>query len=150
MLTINGRYHFHKNQLVKARELEAAPAHYHRSTFGRVVADGTFWTPAVCLPELRSPPPMSWRHPAKSFSGIWTQPTSQCRQPTAADDPEAYRDEIEERLFRLRSPFRAAMKGDVVDLIDPRDTRMMACKFVKLAQPMLAKLAQRPKRAVRP
>jgi hypothetical protein len=37
-----------------------------------------------------------------------------------------------------------------VDLIDPRDTRMLACKFVKLAQPMLAKLAQLPKRAVRP
>jgi len=38
----------------------------------------------------------------------------------------------------------------VVDLIDPRDTRRLACKFVKLAQPMLAKLSQRPKRAVRP
>jgi hypothetical protein len=57
---------------------------------------------------------------------------------------------IENRLMKLRSPFRAAHKGDVVDLIDPRDTRMLACKFVKLAQPMLAKLAQLPKRAVRP
>ena len=28
MLTTNGRYHFHKNQLVKARELEAALDHH--------------------------------------------------------------------------------------------------------------------------
>ncbi|MDP6455568.1 MAG: carboxyl transferase domain-containing protein, partial [SAR202 cluster bacterium] len=67
-----------------------------------------------------------------------------------APDPEAHRAMIENRLLKLRSPFRAAHKGDVVDLIDPRDTRMLACKFVKLAQPMLAKLAQQPKRAVRP
>lgn len=54
------------------------------------------------------------------------------------------------RLLRLRSPFRAAHKDDVVDLIDPRETREIACRFVKLAQPALEKLAQRPKRAVRP
>ena len=67
-----------------------------------------------------------------------------------APNPDQRREEIEGRLLRLRSPFRAAYKGDVVDLIDPRDTRQLACRFVKLAQPMLAKLAQRPKRAVRP
>ena len=67
-----------------------------------------------------------------------------------APAPEVHRTMIENRLMKLRSPFRAAHKGDVVDLIDPRDTRMLACKFVKLAQPMLAKLAQLPKRAVRP
>ena len=72
------------------------------------------------------------------------------REIEAAPDPDAHREAIEERLLRLRSPFRAAHKGDVVDLIDPRDTRAIACRFVKLAQPMLAKLAQRPKRAVRP
>ena len=67
-----------------------------------------------------------------------------------APDPEAHREMIENRLLKFRSPFRAAYKGDVVDLIDPRDTRSLACRFVKLAQPMLHKLAQRPKRAVRP
>jgi acetyl-CoA carboxylase carboxyltransferase component len=67
-----------------------------------------------------------------------------------APDPEAHRAMIENRLMKLRSPFRAAHKGDVVDLIDPRDTRMLACRFVKLAQPMLAKLALLPKRTVRP
>ncbi|MDP6070552.1 MAG: carboxyl transferase domain-containing protein [SAR202 cluster bacterium] len=72
------------------------------------------------------------------------------REIEAAPDPDAHRQMIEDRLLKMRSPFRAAHKGDVVDLIDPRDTRRLACKFVKLAQPMLAKLAQRPKRAVRP
>ena len=72
------------------------------------------------------------------------------REIEAAEDPDAHREAIEERLLRLRSPFRAAHKGDVIDLIDPRDTRRIACKWVKLAQPMLAKLAMRPKRAVRP
>jgi len=67
-----------------------------------------------------------------------------------APDPEAHRTMIEERLLKLRSPFRAAFHGDMVDLIDPRETRYLACKFVKLAQPVLKKLAQRPKRTVRP
>lgn len=72
------------------------------------------------------------------------------REIEAAPDPDAHREMIEARLLRLRSPFKAAHHGDVSDLIDPRDTRYLACRFVKLAQPMLAKLAARPKRAVRP
>ncbi|MFN0027355.1 MAG: acyl-CoA carboxylase subunit beta [Acidimicrobiales bacterium] len=72
------------------------------------------------------------------------------REIDAAPDPDAHREMIEQRLLRLRSPFRAAHQGDVVDLIDPRDTRPLACKFVKMAQPALARLAQQPKRAVRP
>jgi acetyl-CoA carboxylase carboxyltransferase component len=72
------------------------------------------------------------------------------REIEAADDPEAHREMIEQRLLRLRSPVKAALNGDVVDLIDPRDTRRLACTFVKLAQPALHRLAQRPKRAVRP
>ena len=72
------------------------------------------------------------------------------REIESAQDPESHREMIENRLLRLRSPFRAAYKGDVVDLIDPRETRRLACTFVKLAQPLLAKLAQQPKRTVRP
>ena len=72
------------------------------------------------------------------------------REIEAADDPDAHREAIEERLLRLRSPFRAAHKGDVVDLIDPRETRRIACRFVKLAQPVLEKLSREPKRPVRP
>jgi len=72
------------------------------------------------------------------------------REIEAANDPDAHREAIEERLLKLRSPIRAAHHGDVTDLIDPRDTRMLACRWVKMAQPVLAKLAGRPKRAVRP
>ncbi|MCP3989447.1 MAG: hypothetical protein GY724_10255, partial [Actinomycetia bacterium] len=72
------------------------------------------------------------------------------REIAAAENPEAHREMIEQRLLRMRSPFKAAQSGDVVDLIDPRDTRRLACTFVKLAQPVLHKLAKRPKRAVRP
>ncbi len=73
------------------------------------------------------------------------------REIEAAPDPETHREMLEERLLKLRSPFKAAMGGDVVDLIDPRETRRLACTFVKLAQPVLAELAQRTgKRAVRP
>ncbi len=72
------------------------------------------------------------------------------REIADAPDPEAHRAAIEERLLKMRSPFKAAQDGDVVDLIDPRDTRRLACTFVKLAQPALEKLARRPKRAVRP
>lgn len=72
------------------------------------------------------------------------------REIEAAPDPEAHREMIEERLLRLRSPMKAAHHFDVIDLIDPRDTRRLACTFVRLAQPMLHELAKRPKRAVRP
>ena len=72
------------------------------------------------------------------------------REIESAPDPEKHRAMIEERLMKLRSPFRAAYAGDVVDLIDPRDTRRLACTFVKLAQPMLSKLSEMPKRPVRP
>ena len=72
------------------------------------------------------------------------------REIEATPESEKHREMIEERLLRLRSSFRAAHQGDVVDLIDPRDTRLLACRFVKLAQPTFKKLARCPKRAVRP
>ena len=72
------------------------------------------------------------------------------REIMEAPDPEAHRTMIEERLLKLRSPMRAAHHFDVIDLIDPRDTRRLACQFVKLAQPMLEEISKHPKRAVRP
>ena len=49
---------------------------------------------------------------------------------------------IEERLLKLRLPFRAEHQGDVGDLIDFRDTNRLPGTFVKLAK--------HPKRIVRP
>ena len=67
----------------------------------------------------------------------------------SSPDPEARRKELEENLVGIRSPFRAAEAGDVIDIIDPRDTRPIACKFIKAAQPYLKRNAG-PKRSVRP
>jgi acetyl-CoA carboxylase carboxyltransferase component len=67
----------------------------------------------------------------------------------SSPDPEARRRELEERLTKLRSPFRAAETGDVIDIIDPRDTRPIICKFIKAAQSYLQRNVG-PKRSVRP
>ena len=67
----------------------------------------------------------------------------------SAPDPEAKRKELEEKLVGVRSPFRAAEAGDVIDIIDPRDTRPIICRFIEAAQPYLKRNAG-PKRSVRP
>lgn len=71
------------------------------------------------------------------------------REIESAPDPEARRREIEEKLTGVRSPFRAAEAGDVIDIIDPRDTRPIVCRFVEAMQPVLKRNAG-PKRSVRP
>jgi acetyl-CoA carboxylase carboxyltransferase component len=54
----------------------------------------------------------------------------------AAEDPVAKLAEIEERLERLRSPFRTAEAFLVEEIIDPRDTRPLLCEFANLAAPL--------------
>ena len=54
----------------------------------------------------------------------------------AAPNPAAKLDEIEERLNRLRSPFRTAEAFWVDEVIDPRDTRKLLCDFATLAAPL--------------
>jgi acetyl-CoA carboxylase carboxyltransferase component len=51
----------------------------------------------------------------------------------ASADPEKLRREIEERLNRVRSPFRVAEAFGVEEIIDPRDTRPLLCEFANLA-----------------
>ena len=53
-----------------------------------------------------------------------------------ADDPDAMRAEIEERMNAIRSPFRTAEAFNVEDIIDPRDTRPLLCEFAELAAPL--------------
>src|SRR3954449_13631110 len=53
----------------------------------------------------------------------------------AAEDPQAKLREIEERLNKLRSPFRTAEKFWVEEIIDPRETRPLLCDFARLAEP---------------
>ncbi len=54
----------------------------------------------------------------------------------AADDPAAKLAEIEDRLQKLRSPFRTAETFWIEEMIDPRDTRRLLCEFVDLAEPL--------------
>ena len=54
----------------------------------------------------------------------------------AADDPKAKLKEIEDRLNKLRSPFRSAEKFWVEEIIDPRKTRSLLCEFARLAEPI--------------
>jgi acetyl-CoA carboxylase carboxyltransferase component len=53
-----------------------------------------------------------------------------------ADDRMARLAEIEQRLQAVRSPFRTAEAFLVEEIIDPRDTRPLACEFANLAAPL--------------
>jgi acetyl-CoA carboxylase carboxyltransferase component len=44
--------------------------------------------------------------------------------------------EIEERLQKLRSPFRSAEAFWIEEIIDPRATRPLLCEFAELAAPL--------------
>ena len=54
----------------------------------------------------------------------------------AAPDPAAKLKESEERLERLRSPFRSAEAFLIEEIIDPRDTRPLICEWANMAAPL--------------
>ena len=54
----------------------------------------------------------------------------------AAEDPKEKMAEIEERLTKLRSPFRSAETFWIEEIIDPRETRPLICEFANLAAPL--------------
>lgn len=66
----------------------------------------------------------------------------------ASPDPKAKLAEIEERLAKLRTPFRTAETFWVEDIVDPRETRKLLCDFAELAYRALTPGA--PKVAMRP
>ena len=53
-----------------------------------------------------------------------------------AEDPDAKLAEIEERLNKLRSPFRSAESFWIEEIVDPRDTRALLCDFAETAAPL--------------
>ncbi len=53
-----------------------------------------------------------------------------------AEDPEAKLTEIEEKLNKLRSPFRSAETFWIEEIIDPRNTRALLCDFAETAAPL--------------
>jgi acetyl-CoA carboxylase carboxyltransferase component len=54
----------------------------------------------------------------------------------AAADPAATLVEIEDRLQKLRSPFRSAETFWIEEMIDPVDTRPLLCEFANLVAPL--------------
>ncbi len=72
------------------------------------------------------------------------------REIEAADDPDAKRREIEERLAAQLSPFPRAEDFAVHDVIDPRRTRPLLCDWVDWIQPRLPQLLGESAFPVRP
>ena len=62
------------------------------------------------------------------------------REIAAAEDPDAKRQELEDRLRNARSPFPRAESFAVHELIDPRETRPTLCRWVDWIQPLLEEL----------
>tara|TARA_Y100001970_G_scaffold27671_1_gene33819 strand:- start:411 stop:1958 length:1548 start_codon:yes stop_codon:yes gene_type:complete len=56
-----------------------------------------------------------------------------------SDNPAELLKEIEERMERVRSPFRTAESFLAEEIIDPRDTRKLLCEFANLAAPLRKK-----------
>ena len=59
------------------------------------------------------------------------------REIAEAEDPDAKRRELEEKLARGRSPFPRAELFGVHDLIDPRQTRPALCEWLEWSGPLL-------------
>jgi acetyl-CoA carboxylase carboxyltransferase component len=55
------------------------------------------------------------------------------REIANAPDPKARRDELVNHFRPLESPFRTAERFGIEDIIDPRDTRPLLCRWVKEA-----------------
>ncbi len=68
----------------------------------------------------------------------------------AADDPEALRRELEEKLAAVSSPFRTAEFFGIEEIIDPRDTRPLLCEWLESAYRLLPSEIGPKKRGIRP
>lgn len=73
------------------------------------------------------------------------------REIESAQDPKAREAEIEAQLRAAASPFRTAEAFGVEEIIDPRETRALLCRFIEAAQgKMQTLLGPKPKVGVRP
>ncbi len=53
-----------------------------------------------------------------------------------SDNPEKLLQEIQERMEKVRSPFKTAESFLAEEIIDPRDTRKLICEFANLSAPL--------------
>ena len=72
------------------------------------------------------------------------------REIASAENPEAKRRELEERIREARSPFPRAEAFAVHELIDPRETRPMLCEWIDWIQPQLDNLVGPVRFGMRP
>tara|TARA_A100001037_G_scaffold81572_2_gene73590 strand:+ start:15082 stop:16635 length:1554 start_codon:yes stop_codon:yes gene_type:complete len=72
------------------------------------------------------------------------------REIAAADKPDERRRELEEGLRSARSPFPRAESFAVHELIDPRETRPMLCRWIDWIQPQLDTLVVPVRFGMRP
>jgi acetyl-CoA carboxylase carboxyltransferase component len=72
------------------------------------------------------------------------------RQLAEAEDPNAMRRDLEEKLANARTPFPAAESFAVNDLVDPRETRPLLCQWVEDIQPRLREQVQPVRFGMRP
>ena len=72
------------------------------------------------------------------------------REIAAAENPQAKRRELEERIREARSPFPRAESFSVHELIDPRETRPMLCEWIDWIQPQLDDLVGPVRFGMRP
>ena len=72
------------------------------------------------------------------------------KQIAAAANPEEKRRELEDQLRAARSPFARAESFSVHEMIDPRETRPMLCRWIELIQPRLQTLLGPVKFGIRP
>ena len=72
------------------------------------------------------------------------------REIAAAEDPDARRRELEDKLRQTRSPFPRAESFGVHELIDPRETRPVLCDWIDWIQPLLDSLTDPVRFPMRP
>ncbi len=72
------------------------------------------------------------------------------REIAAAADPDTKRKELEDQLRGNRSPFARAESFSVHELIDPRETRPMLCRWIDWIQPKLEVLTGPVRFGIRP
>jgi len=72
------------------------------------------------------------------------------REIAQAEDPDARRRELEEQLAAKQSPFPRAEAFSVHELIDPRETRPMLCRWIDRVQPLLPQLLGESRFTARP
>ncbi len=103
-----------------------------RRSFG--VAGNNYATP-------RSEPSMRVTWPAADVGGIPPEGGIEAaykRQLAEADDPVAFRAELNARIESVRGPLGPLNKFQIEEMIDPRDTRRYICEWVETAYRVVA------------